>query len=110
MTTHIVEALRLVISKLAHLLIGSTFLLSSQLSFSNENTAHRSIVKTKSPTGDFYIIKDYVDKYNNDTDFRLYQIISLRAKDQLLKKMRTMIILWVYFLQTLLKICQALIY
>ena len=61
MTTHIVEALRLVISKLAHLLIGSTFLLSSQLSFSNENTAHRSIVKTKSPTGDFYIIKDYVD-------------------------------------------------
>jgi hypothetical protein len=88
MTTHIVEALRLVISKLAHLLIGSTFLLSSQLSFSNENTAHRSIVKTKSPTGDFYIIKDYVDKYNNDTDFRLYQIISLRAKDQLLKKIK----------------------
>jgi hypothetical protein len=79
------------ISRLIYLPITIISLLTlSQLSYSSESVNNqynqRSIVEIESSEGNYYAIRDHIDKYVDDTNFRLYQIISLRAKDQLLKK------------------------
>jgi hypothetical protein len=88
----IAEALRLMTSKLICLFASAGLLTFSPISYSSENVSQqnnqRSIAKIETSAGSFYMIKDYIDKYINETDFKLYKIVSLRAKDHLLEELQ----------------------
>jgi hypothetical protein len=88
---HIAEALLMTISKFPYFLaVASLLVLLQEASYADGGKPqyNKSVKQVDLQSGKFYIINDYYINRSNINKYRLYSIVSLRAKDQLLKKLQ----------------------